>query len=273
MIQFDLPIYQLFVSLRAQQPIYWPAFAGSKVEGAFGRALYDISCTRRDLKTCHPCPLRSLCPYGLLYAPSLPKHLAVSSLEHPPRPLVFITELTKEQQLNPPSTFGFGLTIMGSAAHHLPYIVAAIRQMGQNGIGINRGRFELLEVHSLHPYTQQRTLIAQGDSPVVAHQALAIQPTHFPPIPPQHITLHLQTFLHLKNTGGVVETLQFPILVRALQRRISNLEQIYGGNQSQGGDYNTLPLLAREVAILEQKTQHVQQVRSGKGKQPVVMNG
>nr|MBF6596525.1 DUF2276 domain-containing protein [Thermaceae bacterium] len=40
MIEFDLPISQLRVRLRALEPIHLPAFAGSKFEGAFGRALY-----------------------------------------------------------------------------------------------------------------------------------------------------------------------------------------------------------------------------------------
>lgn len=84
MLEFDLPICYLRVGLKAVQPIRLPAFAGSKLEGAFGRTLYQIACTRRDLKTCAPCPLRSVCPYAALYAPVLPGHFEVDSLEHPP---------------------------------------------------------------------------------------------------------------------------------------------------------------------------------------------
>lgn len=273
MLEFDLPICYLRVGLKAVQPIRLPAFAGSKLEGAFGRTLYQIACTRRDLETCAPCPLRSVCPYAALYAPTLPSQLEVDSLEHPPRPLVFETHLGQERNIAPGEAFEFGLRIVGRAVQHLTYLVAAIRQMGDDGIGLTRGRFELTEVQSVHPYTGESRLITSADSPVVRLETLTLNAADLPPLPEGPLTLHLETFTHIKSGGKVVEHLQFPVLVRALQRRVSNLEQIYGGGKSLGGNFSELPLLARGVEMIEQQTRHVVQARSGKGKQPVIMNG
>lgn len=273
MLEFDLLIHCLQIRLKAVQPIRLSAFAGSKLEGAFGRTLYQIACTRRDLETCAPCPLRSVCPYAALYAPTLPAHLKVDSLENPPRPLVFETHLGQERQITPGEAFEFGLRIVGKAVQHLPYLVAAIRQMGENGIGVTRGRFELTEVSSVHPYTGESRLLSSGDSPVVRLETLTLNAAALPPLPEGPLTLHLKTFTHIKSGGKAVEHLQFPVLVRALQRRVSNLEQIYGGARSLGGNFSELPLLARGVEIIEQQTRHAVQARSGKGKQPVIMNG
>lgn len=273
MLEFDLPISQLRISLRATQPIRLPAFAGSKLEGAFGRTLYALACTRRDLEACAPCPLRAVCPYAALYAPALPAHLKVDSLESPPRPLVFETHLGKERPIAPGEAFEFGLRVVGRAAQHLPYMVAAIRQMGQQGIGLTRGRFELTEVHSVHPYTGETRLLGSGDSPVVRLEALTLNAADLPPLPQGDLTLCLETFTHLRSGGKAVESLQFPVLVRALQRRVSNLEQLYGGAKSLGANFAELPQLARGVELVEQQTRHAVQARSGKGGQPVVMNG
>lgn len=273
MLQFDLPISLLRIGLKAIQSIRLPAFAGSKLEGAFGRTLYEIACTRRDLETCAPCPLRSICPYAALYAPALPEHLSVDSLENPPRPLVFETHLGQERQIAPGEPFEFGLRIVGKAVQHLPYMMAAIRQMGEHGIGLTRGRFHLTEVYSIHPYTLESRLLSSAESPVVHLETFTLNAADLPPVPDGDLTLHLQTFTHIKSGGKIVESLQFPVLVRALQRRVSNLEQIYGGGKSLGGNYSELPLLARHVEIVEQKTRFAIQARSGKGKQPVIMNG
>ncbi|WP_297854420.1 CRISPR system precrRNA processing endoribonuclease RAMP protein Cas6 [Meiothermus sp.] len=273
MLEFDLPIGYLRVGLKAIQPIRLPAFAGSKLEGAFGRTLYQIACTRRDLQTCAPCPLRSVCPYAALYAPALPPHLEVDSLENPPRPLVFETHMGQEREIAPGEAFEFGLRIVGKAVQHLPYLVAAIQQMGENGIGLTRGRFELTEVRSVQPYTGETRLLASADSPVVRLEVIPLNAADLPSLPQGPLTLHLETLTHLKSGGKMVETLQFPVLVRALQRRVSNLEQIYGGGKSLGANFSELPLLARGVELVEQQTRHAVQARSGKGKHPVIMNG
>jgi hypothetical protein len=274
MQDFDLPIGQLQIDLRAVQPVRLPAFAGSKLEGAFGRTLYEISCTRRDLESCQPCPLRQICPYGSLYAPTLPAHLKVDSLKQPPRPLIFAAGMARERVVQPQESFGFGLVVVGRALQHLPYIVAAIRQMGERGIGLGRGRFDLTQVNSQNPYTGQSQSLASAASPVVAHRALEMNRADLPALPQGELTLRLETFTHIKSGGKVVEALQFPVLVRALQRRVSNLEQIYGGGKSTGGNFGELPRLARGVEMVEQRTRHAVQARRGKGgQQPVIMNG
>lgn len=273
MPEFDLPIALLRVALRAVQPIRLPAFAGSKLEGAFGRTLYQIACTRRDLETCAPCPLRSVCPYAALYAPALPAYLEVDSLESPPRPLVFETHLGQERSIAPGETFEFGLRVVGKAVQHLPYMIAAIRQMGENGIGLTRGRFELTEVHSIHPYSPETKLLSSADSPVVHLETFTLNAADLPPLPGGDLKLNLETFTHVRSGGKAVDSLQFPVLVRSLQRRVSNLEQLYGGAKSLGANFSELPQLARSVELVEQQTRHAVQARSGKGGQPVVMNG
>ncbi len=273
MPQFDLTITELRITLKALEPIQLPAFAGSKLEGAFGHALYEIACTRKDLEACAPCPLRQICPFAALYMPMLPAHMNVASLESPPRPLVFSTPFQNERMIQTGATLEFGLRVLGRAKQHLPYIIAAISQMGANGIGNTRGRFELLEVQSVQPYTLESRVIVTADNPVVQLEPIVIDAKDFPSIQKNQITLNLETFMHLKTAGQVADQLHFPILIRALQRRLSNLEQIYGSGSSIGANFSELPQLAREVHILEQHTEFVSQRRSGHGRQAVIMNG
>ncbi|MFN3266589.1 MAG: CRISPR system precrRNA processing endoribonuclease RAMP protein Cas6 [Deinococcales bacterium] len=270
---YDLAVTTLEISLRALEPIVLPPFAGSKFHGAFGEALYEIACTRRDLTQCQPCPLRHICPFAALYQPMLPPQLEVDSLEKPPTPLVFLTPLLeREQRLQRGNGFGFGLRVFGRAIAHLPYIVAAIERMGAIGIGKTGGRFELQSVTSVQPFAGQSRTLRTPEHPVLVLEPLVVNAADLAPISDK-IVLRLETFMHLRAAGRVVSQLHPQILIRSLQRRLSNLEQIYGAGSSAGANFTLLPHLAKDIQVLEQRTVFASQKRSGKGKQPVVMNG
>lgn len=273
MPNYDLSVITLEISLLALEKVVLPPFAGSKFHGAFGDALYEIACTRRDLEQCQPCPLRQICPFAALYQPVLPPHLEVDSLEKPPSPIVFLTLLLEhEQHLRQGDKFGFGLRVFGRGISHLPYIIAAIERMGAAGIGKTGGRFELQSVTSVQPFTEQTRTLRTLENPVLSLEPLVVNAADLPPIG-NEITLHLETFMHLRSAGRVASQLHPQILIRSLQRRLSNLEQIYGAGSSAGGNFSELPHLAKDIQVLEQRTEFASQRRSGKGKQPVVMNG
>jgi hypothetical protein len=61
----------LSVQLQAQRNISWPHFAGSALRGAFGRALRKATCVTGK-STCHGCPVRANCAYGVVFDPAPP---------------------------------------------------------------------------------------------------------------------------------------------------------------------------------------------------------
>lgn len=263
MLSLDLPFAVLNVSLRAVERVELPPFPGSKLEGAFGRALYDLACTQPQRQTCQGCPLRAICPYGLTYAPSRPDTLAVASLATPPRPMVFRVAYGQEQRLEPGEVLTFGLTVIGQAVTQLPYLLAALREVGARGLGRTRGRLEMTEVRSVQPYTGEGTVLLQGAELGIHLSPIVLGQADLPPAPGEHVRLHLRSPLHLKVGGQMARQLHFPVLVRALQRRIGNLEQLYGSGHSAGADFSQLPLLARDIETVAQQTQQVSQLRKG----------
>lgn len=263
MLPLDLPFAVLRVSLRAQDSVALPPFPGSKLEGAFGRSLYTLACTQRHRETCLGCPLRTICPYGLSYAPVLPQSLNVSSLGTPPRPVIFRVAYGAERQLAPGEMLDFGLVVVGRALTQLPYLLAALREVGQAGLGHTRGHLELEEVRSVQPYTGAQTLLLSGENLGVNLSPIVMQPAELPPIRTTRIRLHLRSLLHLKQGGQMLEDLRFPQLIRALQRRAGNLEQIHGGQQSLGADFSTLPARAEQVQTTYQYLRPASQRRKG----------
>lgn len=263
MFPLDLPFAVLRVTLRALEPVQLPPFPGSKLEGAFGRALYRLACTQPQRETCQGCPLQSICPYGLSYAPQLPEGLRVASLGTPPRPILFRVAYGTERSLTPGEALTFGLVVVGRAATQLPYLLAALREMGQDGLGRTRGRLELEEVRSVQPYTGETVTLLRGEELEVHLSPIILRPGALPPVAGDRLRLQLRSPLHLKVGGQMAQALHFPVLLRALQRRMSNLEQVHGGAASLGADFTRLPLQARRVETVRQELRLVSQARKG----------
>jgi len=263
MFPLDLPFTALRVTLRAREPVQLPPFPGSKLEGAFGRALYGLACTQPQRETCQGCPLQTICPYGLSYAPRLPEGLSVSSLGTPPRPVIFRVAYGEERQLEPGEALTFGLVVVGQATAQLPYLLAALREVGERGLGRTRGRLALEEVQSVQPYTGETVTLLRGAELGVHLSPILVRAGDLPPVEGASLRLHLRSPLHIKVGGQMAEHLHFPVLMRALQRRMGNLEQIHGGAASLGADFARLPLLAREVETVGHEVRPVSQRRKG----------
>ena len=274
MLDFDLPFTVLQITLRAVEEVHLPPFPGSKLEGAFGRALYHLACTQLHRETCIGCPLQAICPYGLTYQPHLPAEIQASSLGTPPRPVVFRVPHTTDVLLHAGDTFTFGLTVMGAALTQLPYLLAALREVGAGGLGQLRGVLELTEVQSLNPYTNETvTLLREGQLSVNLHP-IVLNADQLPLVPDKEITLDLHSLMNIQVDGRTAKNLYFPVLVRALQRRISNLEQIYGGRRSMGQDFTALPYLAKQIETVQHDLRPVTQARKGsRPSQRAMMHG
>lgn len=263
MFPLDLPFAVLHVTLRAQDEMHLPPFPGSKLEGAFGRALYALACTQTQRETCYGCPIQTLCPYGLTYAPTLPPGVHAASLGTPPRPVIFRVAYTEERRLAPGDLLSFGMVVVGHAAAQLPYLLAALRDVGREGLGRRRGRLDMEEVQSVHPYTGVRVTLLHGDDLGVRLQPVVLGAADLPGLRGGRVRLHLRSPLHLRVDGRMAQALHFPVLIRALQRRMSNLEQVHGGQHSLGADFSALPRLAREIDTVQQETWPVTQKRKG----------
>ena len=188
--------------------------------------------------------------------------------------MVFRVPHTTDVLLLPRDTFTFGLTVMGAALTQLPYLLAALREVGTGGLGQLRGVLELIEVQSLNPYTNEAVVLLYEGQLGVNLRPIVLNMDQLPPVPDQEITLELHSLMNIQVDDRTAQHLHFPVLVRALQRRISNLEQIHGGRRSIGQDFTALPYLARKVETVQHDLRPVTQARKGsRPNQRAVMHG
>ena len=106
------------VTLQAQRPLAWPHFAGSRIRGAWGRALRQAACITGQ-PGCGGCPVRSHCAYGAVFdsaAPAQPLHPSFQN--GIPAYLVQVPPLGA-RQLHPGDEIGFTLRLLaGTPTQH-----------------------------------------------------------------------------------------------------------------------------------------------------------
>ncbi|MFH0980991.1 MAG: CRISPR-associated protein Cas6, partial [Planctomycetota bacterium] len=112
-------------TLRAEEEITLPRFAGSTLRGAFGHALRKACCVARR-SACGECILRRRCVYSYVFETPAPEEAAMMRLlSHAPHPFVLEPPDSPRSTYEPGSTLKFGMVLIGRALPDLPYFIHA----------------------------------------------------------------------------------------------------------------------------------------------------
>ena len=212
-----------------------PPYKGSSFRGIFGIALKKIVCALRK-QDCKDCLLREKCVYSFVFEtpvirdePSNRKRVA-----SPPHPYVIEPPDNDRTNFQKEEPFEFALILFGRANDYLPYFIYAFEQMGKLGIGKKtdgrRARFLLKKV------TSDGKLAYSEETRKIATDKLVedLQIENFMtdgPANAHHIDISLKTPLRLKFQNRLEAGLPFPILIRAMLRRASSLQNYYGNGE------------------------------------------
>lgn len=133
-----------------------PPYKGSTLRGALKGSFYRVACTRREEPDCEHCLLRKACAHPRLFEsfvePGVP---LCPGQSRPSLPLVLEVPVGEQRLYQEGEELSFGLILVGEANAFLPYLIAAVQEMGASGVGTGRrqgmGRFALRAVTTLTP--------------------------------------------------------------------------------------------------------------------------
>jgi hypothetical protein len=202
---------------------------GITLRGAFGTAFRSLVCADRRAH-CDQCLLHSTCPYGFVFAPQVPANAERLRLNRDiPRPFVIKPPLDGKVLYRPGENLAFDLMLVGKAGDFLPYFLVSFRELGERGIGVGRGRYEIEQVEAIgHNGASQ--LIYHRSDPVVRTADLPIRwdgPLGRSEIPPK-VRVRFLTPVLLKQGGQWVKPC-FGALMKRLRDRIQALSYFYCG--------------------------------------------
>jgi len=238
-------------SIRVTSLMVLPPYKGGVFRGAFGSTFRRIVCPTRA-KECSECLLLNQCLYKALFEPQAPPHHPDAlKFRHAPAPYVLNPPLTNRQAFHPRDALDFELVLIGRALDALPYFIYTFMELGNRGLGRERGRYELSGVDVVR--NGENTPIYDGANKTITSY---VPGTNF--ITPSadenctRVTLEFLTPLRLKEKGDLVTKLTFPLFFERLAERLNLLTVLYGNN-SKASDLSPLMLQAQEVTGVEDK--------------------
>jgi hypothetical protein len=236
-----LTAHPLRFTVVAETPITFHDFKGSALRGALAGALRRSYCP--EWRAAETDPLhQALCPVCQLL-----------SMEATPeeggdlrRPYALRPPEQAQSHFAPGERFTFGLTLFGDTLAYLPYLVLAVRAMGEEGVGAQngagaRGRFAVERIDAVNPLTgEEKTMLAPGAStvhtataPVTHAQVLASAARLAQQVRAQENLLGIEflTPLRLIQGEATVKTPAFFPLAKQVVLRVLDLCAQHGGGR------------------------------------------
>lgn len=213
--------------LEAEEPLRLPHYSGSAWRGVFGNGLRRTVCATRA-PSCGGCLLLDHCIYAYIFeTPPPPGTGKLRLYNAAPHPFVLEPPADGPMALDAGTRYPLGLTLVGRANRHLPFIVHAFRVAGRRGIGKGNGRFAL-------PKVAQELVPGSGDWVEIfggQDERLAPRPpsrVELPACPPV-VGVELLTPLRLRREGSLVGPgdFRFRDLFGSLLRRLSLLSYFH----------------------------------------------
>lgn len=253
---FELARFTL--RLQAREETSLPPFLGSTLRGAFGHSLKGAVCVMHH-RDCARCLVAEKCIYPYLFETPAPPDLALTRGQQVPHPFIldppaprFANGVLQRMRLSEGEEIPFGLVLMGRAIEYLPYVVYAVSEMAQRGLGAGRTGFQLVsvvartgdgsdgeiysrEAQRLAPATRATRSLAD-----IVHARIAELP------PDETIRLRFSTPTRIRVEGDLQHGMSFELLVRNILRRISLLSAVHCGHTLEL-DYRELIAKAAEV--------------------------
>jgi len=236
----SLPIGQYQLCLTALEPIQFADYSGSAWRGIFGHSLKKIACVTRNTE-CPDCMLYRSCVYSYLFETPPPLNSAKLS-RYPAAPHPYLLIPAAKTRLQKGEECRLGLTLFGHGNRHLAYVIHALKQAVDKGIGRESQRLQLDSVQQLGADGWQEIYTVGG--------ALQPQPLWLRSVPavPTSVTVTLHTPLRLRLEGKNIrpEALRFTHFFSSLLRRFSLLSYFHS-DEALEVDFRALKKQAESV--------------------------
>jgi len=263
-----LTALQLRFETIVERPVVLNEHKGSAIRGALFHALRGRPgtdrgfCLRKELTSCAPCQLHTVCPISALVATVRPN--GARGVD-PPRPFTVEPPLAPQTRFEPGERFTFGVTLFGSAAELLPYVVSAAKDLHTMGIGQGsardegRGTLRLDRIWAVRPVSGDAEELMAPGSVTVRTPTLRMSDRDVPRAVSSlglngQARLDLLTPTRLTDNGRLVQRVAFrPLLHRLVERRLA-----LAGAEVDSRPYWPLLEQAGAIVVAEDETRWVE---------------
>lgn len=201
-------------------------FVEALIRGAMGYKLRNLICINKKLKDCRECLIKKTCAFALIYAAEPDEGERVMETQSIPPPVNFF--IYKKGV----GTHQFiEMTLFKPLFNYTQHILFALFELGKEGIGRDRVRFEVKTVTD----SLSGTVLYDGrslTSPEI-YEAKA-EFLELNPNEQKELTVEFVTPFRLKRNNTILDTVPFNELIKSSLIRYSILSENYGdGNTNE----------------------------------------
>jgi hypothetical protein len=236
----ELPLLPLRFHLEGDGALRLAELTGAvRMRGAFGLFFRRLVCPPPWWsRECRSCELWRSCAYPTFFEPAPPAEASRLRLNaNVPRPYVFRSA---------GNDTAFDVTLIGRGCEALPYLILAVRQIGEDGFGPARRRYRLRHVSTREPAPR---VVFDSSSPVVHNLAPAVRRRAAREGGRAgERTYRFRTPTILKAEGRVEDVPAFATLVRRARDRVNALSTFFGAGPLDW-DFKSMGEQAERVSI------------------------
>lgn len=222
-------------------------YRGSAWRGVFGPALKKLVCITSD-GDCARCLIRGSCTFPYVFETGgAEEDSAPASAAQAPHPYVLAPE--PEWRARTVKGESLEVALLGHGVREWPYVLHALRQGAERGLGVERVPLRLVSAEQQDPATLQWRRCLREDGVLIAMPAA---PPAVPPAP-ERFRIRLLAPLRVRREQDLVEPhrLSFDEFAAALLRRLALLSQFHTDSPWRL-DHAGLRSLAARSEVLEQ---------------------
>ncbi len=257
--EFRLAWYR-FTLVAGEKGLILPPLKGALFLKPTFMELLRRFCCIHGRKECTPsCLLAEDCAYAHLYRANTNSFKKKSRMFIPlSPPLAWQMPLEKKTDYVPGEQLYFHLTLVGRAISFLPRLVEALAALGRDGL-TGEGSYLLKSVHALAPLGGFEQLVFQAGDGKVAQTEVVLSGAQVQAWAASQLLSKYFKILFLTPTcllegDECLEVPHFPVILKALFRRVSSLYYYFHGRKEADVDYRELMKKGERVGLARDYT-------------------
>jgi hypothetical protein len=252
-----------------------PRFRGATLRGAFGYSLKKTICHIPNTP-CQECPVVNGCAYSCLFEGIAPSDRQIMrKYKYIPQPFVLVVNGEDPSDIKQGQLYEFTIRLFGQSINHLPYIVFAIMQAGEKGLGKDSIPFAVDKVIQIEPSGTEHVIYDKNSTNIKPGKAITLDPDHFSNTD-DHRTLKIrfETPVKYRLAGEICVRPDFIPLLKAALRRIRLVTYFYGSDLADYCDPGHILDAGQSIQLHTDSTKMFQFNRySNRQKQKVPLGG
>jgi CRISPR-associated endoribonuclease Cas6 len=204
-----------------------PPYKGSTFRGAFGHTIKKIACVK-NYSDCDECILKSKCIYSYIFETPPPENSSImKKYTAAPHPFVIEPPIDKKTWYEKDDELNFSIILIGKGIDYLPYFIYAFEQMGQNGIGKDRGGVQILEVINSGVGENNGVTVYGKDKKLISPVHILDENVFEEEKDIKEITINFITPTRIKYEERLADRPEFHIFIRNILRRTGLLSYFH----------------------------------------------